>query len=217
MMDWPAFILVATIWAYWFGVGVKIGRVRRRTRRLAGLVPEQTLERAMWLVWVPLVAAWVTLPCLALVRTLPPLAVPAFARLAPGYVATRWVAAGFAVIALLLTTRCWSRMGAGWRMDVSTSGREPLITDGMFGYVRHPIYALSMVLMACSVIVVPTLPMVAVGAIHWLLLQIKARNEERHLTAVHGDAYRAYAEHTPRFVPRRLRLGTSTTEPQSRE
>ena len=38
-------MLTATIWTYWFGVGVMIVRVHRKTRRLVGLVPEQRLER----------------------------------------------------------------------------------------------------------------------------------------------------------------------------
>jgi protein-S-isoprenylcysteine O-methyltransferase Ste14 len=76
-----------------------------------------------------------------------------------------------------------------------------LITDGLFRYVRHPIYALSMVLMACSMIVVPTPPMLVIGVVHFLLLQIKARNEERHLLGVHGDAYGRYLARTARFVP----------------
>jgi len=201
MRDWPGVVVAATIWAYWIGVGTMIVRVHRKTHKLGGLVPEQPLERAMWLVWIPLVAAWLTLPYLALERTHPPLALPSFARLAPAYAGLRWIAAGTAVLALLATSLCWSRMGTGWRMGVSTAGRETLITDGMFRYVRHPIYALSMLLMICSVIVVPTLPMLAVGVIHLALLQIKARNEERHLTAVHGDAYRAYLGRTARFVP----------------
>jgi protein-S-isoprenylcysteine O-methyltransferase Ste14 len=199
--DWPGVLVVATIWSYWIGVGVMIVRVHRRTRKLGGLVPEQPLERAMWLVWVPLIAAWLTLPYLALVRTHTSLAMPAFARLAPGYAAVRWIAAGGALAALLATSLCWSRMGSGWRMGVSTSGRERLITDGLFHYVRHPIYALSMVLMACSVIAVPTLPMIIIGAAHFMLLHVKARNEESHLIAVHGDAYREYVSRTGRFLP----------------
>jgi len=197
-------LLVATIWAYWIGVGVMIARVHRATHRLAGLVPEQSLERAMWLVWVPLVAAWLTLPYLALVRAHAPLAMPAFARLAPGYAGLRWIAAAGALACLLATSLCWSRMGTGWRMGVSKAGSETLITDGMFRYVRHPIYALSMLLMACSMVVVPTVPMLVVGAVHFILIQLKARNEERHLLAVHGDAYRSYLARTARFVPWRL-------------
>jgi protein-S-isoprenylcysteine O-methyltransferase Ste14 len=201
MRDWPGVVLAATIWAYWIGVGMMVVRVHRKTRKLGALVPEQPLERAMWLVWVPLVAAWLTLPYLALVRVHPPLAVPAFARLSEGYAALRWIGATVAIVALLLTSLCWSRMGTGWRMGVSQSGREMLITDGLFRYVRHPIYALSMVLMACSMIVVPTPPMLVIGVVHFALLQIKARNEERHLLAVHGDAYGRYLARTARFVP----------------
>jgi protein-S-isoprenylcysteine O-methyltransferase Ste14 len=199
--DWPAVLVVAIIWSYWLGVGVMIVRVHRKTRKLGGLVPEQSLERVMWLIWVPLIAAWLSLPYLALVRTHAPLALPPFVRVAPIYAALRWVAACGAIAALLATSLCWSRMGASWRMGVSSSGREVLITEGMFRYVRHPIYALSMVLMACSVIVVPTLPMVAIGAVHFVLLHLKARNEERHLLSVHGQAYRDYLAHTGRFVP----------------
>lgn len=201
MRDWPGVVLVATVWAYWIGVGLMIVRVHRKTHKLGGLVPEQSLERAMWLVWVPVVAAWLTLPYLALVRTHPPLAMPPFARLAAGYAALRLVAAACAVGALLLTSLCWSRMGTGWGMGVSTTAGETLITDGMFRYVRHPIYALSMLLMICSMIVAPTVPMLVIGAIHLVLLQIKARNEERHLMAVHGDAYRGYLARTARFLP----------------
>jgi protein-S-isoprenylcysteine O-methyltransferase Ste14 len=55
--------------------------------------------------------------------------------------------------------------------------------------------------MACSLVVVPTAPMLAVAAVHFMLLQLKARNEERHLVVVHGDAYRRYAASTGRFLP----------------
>lgn len=201
MRDWPAILLTATIWAYWVGVGVMIARVHHATHRLGGLVPEQRLEQSMWLIWVPLVATWLTLPYLALVRSNASLAVPLFAREVSAYSTLRWIAALSALICLLLTSLCWSRMGTHWRMDVSLEGKEELITDGPFRHVRHPIYALSMLLMACSVIVVPTVPMLIVGALHFVLMQLKARNEERHLIAVHGDVYRRYLARTGRFVP----------------
>ena len=59
-------MLAATIWTYWLGVGLMVFRVHRKSRRLGGLVPEQPVERLMWIVWVPLVTAWLTLPYLAL-------------------------------------------------------------------------------------------------------------------------------------------------------
>jgi len=202
MRDLPGVILTATVWAYWLGVGMMIIRARRKTHRLAGLVPEQRLERFMWIVWVPLVAAWITLPYLALVRTQTLLAMPVFVHQSAGYVTLRWIAAVCALICLLLTSVCWSRMGTHWRMAVSLKGEEELITDGPFRYVRHPIYALSMLLMICSAIVVPTVPMLVAAIVHLVLVQLKARNEENHLLTVHGDAYRRYLARTGRFFPK---------------
>jgi protein-S-isoprenylcysteine O-methyltransferase Ste14 len=127
---------------------------------------------------------------------------PVFVHQSAGYVALRWIAAVCALICLLLTSVCWSRMGTHWRMAVSVKGEEELITDGPFRHVRHPIYALSMLLMICSAIVVPTVPMLVVAIVHLVLMQLKARNEENHLLAVHGDLYRRYLARTGRFLPK---------------
>jgi protein-S-isoprenylcysteine O-methyltransferase Ste14 len=202
MRDLPGVILTATVWAYWLGVGMMIIRARRKTHRLAGLVPEQRLERFMWIIWVPLVTLWISLPYLALVRTHTLLAMPVFVHQSAGYVALRWIAAVCALICLLLTSLCWSRMGTHWRMAVSLKGEEELITDGPFRHVRHPIYALSMLLMICSAIVVPTVPMLVVAIVHLVLMQLKARNEENHLLTVHGELYRRYLDRTGRFLPK---------------
>jgi protein-S-isoprenylcysteine O-methyltransferase Ste14 len=202
MGDLSLLLLTATIWTYWFSVGVMVVRLRRKTRKLVGVVPEQKVERYMWLVWVPLVAAWCVLPYLALSRTAPPLGVPAFARDASGYAWLRGLAAAVAATCLLLTFKCWARMGSDWRMDVSVEKPTNLITDGLFRHIRHPIYAFSMLLMLCSAVIVPTVPMAMVAAIHIVLMNLKARNEERHLLHAHGDAYRRYLQRTGRFFPR---------------
>lgn len=203
MKDLPGVLLTATIWSYWFGVGLMILRARRKTHRFAGLVPEQPLERLMWIVWLPLVALWIVLPYLALVRTQGLVGnVPAFAR-SDSYALLRWVAAIGGVACLLLTSLCWSRMGRHWRMDVPLKGEVPLITDGPFRYVRHPIYTLSMLLMICSAVVVPTVPMLGIAIVHLVLMQLKARHEERHLLRLHGEVYRSYLARTGRFLPKR--------------
>ncbi len=202
MRDIPGTLLAATIWTYWIGVGVMIARVNRRSRRLGGLVPEQRLERYLWLLIVPVVAAWIVLPYLALVRRSVWLHTPAFALTQPEYSILRWVAAACAVLCLILTAWCWARMDLNWSMAVSDQHRGELIADGLFARVRHPIYALSVMLMICSAIVVATPLMVAVAMLHIVLMDVKARNEERHMLRVHGDAYARYLRRTGRFVPR---------------
>jgi protein-S-isoprenylcysteine O-methyltransferase Ste14 len=200
MPDLPLHILALTISAYWIGVGAMVVRVRRHARRNPGLVPEQSREKAMWLVWVPLVVLWIALPWLAISRGESWLGLPAPAR-EGALLAVRWIAAVVAVGCFLATARCWQRMGDNWGMGV-TSRETTLITDGPFARIRHPIYAFSILLMLCSAVVLPTPPMIAIALIHVVLMVLKARNEEAHLASVHGDAYARYMARTGRFVPR---------------
>lgn len=200
-MDLPLVAVVASVWIYWTIVGAMSLRVRRRTRKLAGVVPEQRLERAMWLVWVPLVALWMALPAIALGSGRPGFALPEFARVPP-YLVVRGIAAAVAVLALLATIECWKRMGKSWRMAVTPGERTELVTTGLYRVVRHPIYALSILLMVATALVLPTVPMLVVAVVHIALMNVKARNEETHLLAMHGDAYAGYLARTGRFVPR---------------
>ena len=201
MTDLPATVLTATVWTYWFCVGVMVVRIRRKTRKLSGVVPKQRLEQFMWMVWVPLVVAWMALPYLAATGARAPWGLPGFAS-APGSLALRWIAALVAVACLALTIECWIRMGKNWRMAVTPDQQTELVTSGLYGYIRHPIYALSILLMLCSAVVVPTVPMIAIAAVHVLLMLVKARNEERFLLGAKGDAYVRYCRTTGRFVPR---------------
>jgi protein-S-isoprenylcysteine O-methyltransferase Ste14 len=153
------------------------------------------------LILVPVIACWCALPWLGLTHEHGAFAVPAFARDTPAYAAVRWLAAAAAVLCLVLTIQCWRRMGRDWRMDISDRNTS-LITDGLFARIRHPIYAFSIALMLATAVVLPSLPMLVVAALHVVLMNVKARNEEAHLARMHGDAYRRYVERTGRFVPR---------------
>lgn len=205
--DIPLLLLTATIWAYWLGVAIMIARVRRQTHKSVGVVPEQRIERLMWVVWVPLVALWLALPYLAQTSRHQWLAVPAFAH-EVGYMALRYFAAGCAMLSLAATVACWVRMGADWRMAVSDTRKSELITDGLFKRIRHPIYAFSILLMLSSAVIVATPLMLIVALVHIVLMNLKARNEEIHLLRTHGDAYDRYLRGTGRFFPRLFSRGS---------
>ena len=202
MNDLPATITTATIWAYWLGVGVMIIRVKRHSRQTPILTPAQPLERLMGLLFLPIVVLWVTLPWFAQTRTDALLAMPDFVARTPAYGALRWLAAIVAVACLVATAKCWARMGKDWRMAVAVGEKTNLITDGPFRRIRHPIYAFSILLMLCTAVVVPTLPMLVVAVAHVVWMNAKARNEERHLQKTLGDDYARYMQRTGRFFPR---------------
>ena len=97
----------------------------------------------------------------------------------------------------------WAAFGLGDRLTPTPVPRDggELRTDGPYAHVRHPIY--SGVLMIVVGIAVRTgnmlglvLTVVTVGFFH-----AKAAFEERLLTE-RFPGYRAYADVTPRFVPR---------------
>ena len=199
MPDLPLLVVALTVCAYWLRVGAMVVRARRRQHRDVGVVPERTSERFMWLAFVPLVAAWCALPWLALTHARGPLALPAFAR-DGAYPVLRWVFAAVAIACLVLTIDCWRKMGRNWRMDISDSNTA-LVTEGLFARIRHPIYAFSIAMMIATAIVLPTVAMVAVGVVHVVLMNIKARREEAHLARLHGEAYARYVERTGRFFP----------------
>ena len=204
MPDIPSLLLALVAWAYWGRVGAMSYRIRRRTRTLSGVVPEQGLERFLWLFFVPVVAAWLALPILALVRDSGTFALPEAARSGP-WLIVRLLAALSGALLLVLTIRCWKRMGRHWKMAVTPGARQVLITDGPFARVRHPIYGYQILLMLASLVVVPTRPMLLTAVIHLVLMTLKARNEERHLLGTHGDDYARYVERTGRFFPRLAR------------
>jgi protein-S-isoprenylcysteine O-methyltransferase Ste14 len=201
MKDLPCIVLAATVWAYWACVGAMTIRVRRRTRKLSGIVPSQGVEQLMWAVWVPLVVLWMVLPYVAAGASSPPWQLPAFAREMP-MLLLRWLAAGVGLACLGLSIHCWRRMGRNWRMAIAPDQQTELVTTGLYRLVRHPIYALSILLMTCTVVVVPTLPVAAMAVVHIGLMLTKARNEERFLVWRHGPAYQQYMQRTGRFVPR---------------
>jgi protein-S-isoprenylcysteine O-methyltransferase Ste14 len=116
----------------------------------------------------------------------------------------QWTAVAVAVGAWVATLVCWKKMGKSWRMGINPAEKTQLIVSGPYAYVRHPIYALSSVLVIASAVAVPTILMICVAVVHCALLQWEARREERYLLGVHGQPYADYVGSVGRFVPRSL-------------
>jgi protein-S-isoprenylcysteine O-methyltransferase Ste14 len=204
MKDPAGLVLALTINAYWMGVLLLSALRRLQHRQGVGLVPAKSSERTMWFIWVPIVLAWNVLPQVALHNHHMPWGLSEAARVQPVIQAVRFLAAGWAVCCFLVTLHCWIKMGRSWSMAVVPDRPNSLVQSGLFGLVRHPIYALSMALMIGSVAVVLTPPMAIVGLVHITALILKARSEEQFLLATHGQSYLEYTRRTGRFLPRLL-------------
>jgi len=205
-MDVPLLVLASTISIYWTTVVLLVVYRRLRHGHSAGVIPRQRFERRLYRILLPVFLAWIALPWLALsIRVPPGLALPDWAADVPLVFGVRTVAAAVAFVCYLMSLVCWLRMGRSWTMAIVPRQDTQLVTAGPYRWVRHPIYALSILLMLMSAVVVQTLPMVVAAGLHFYVMRRKARHEEGHLLNQFGAEYERYCEQVGRFCPRIVR------------
>ncbi|TFC77100.1 isoprenylcysteine carboxylmethyltransferase family protein [Cryobacterium cheniae] len=121
----------------------------------------------------------------------------------------RWAGLVVSVVGFLGVLAAQSGMGASWRIGVNRSERTDLVTDGLFGYVRNPMFtAMSTALAGLSALAPTPLTITAVLCLVTAVqLQVRAV-EEPYLLATHGQAYAAYTARVGRFIPN---IGRSIT------
>jgi protein-S-isoprenylcysteine O-methyltransferase Ste14 len=104
------------------------------------------------------------------------------------------VLGGVVAVRAMAVLRSW-RLRAALRVD------HELTTEGVFAWVRHPIYLALDLLAIGSAIWCPTAGTAIGAALVVLGGDLRARAEEALLVATYGDVYRAYAARTARLVP----------------
>jgi protein-S-isoprenylcysteine O-methyltransferase Ste14 len=195
--DWPCLIVGLILAAYWFRVTRMAIKMRRKTGRAANFIPTEPLGKILRIIWQPVVWAWIALPLAAAFKA------PSHSPDHPLFhsIIVQWIGVAIATFAYIATRVCWKRMGKSWRMGIDPNEKTVLIFTGAYAYVRHPIYALSILLMIATVMILPTPIMIGVAVIHILLLQWEARREERNLSRIHGNQYDQYRLNVRGFIP----------------
>ncbi len=201
--DVPLFLLATTVGTYWGTVALLVLYKRVRHGRSSGLLPRHPYERpTLQRLLVPVVLAWIALPILALSEPFSWLALPSWAQDGAWVHLLRWAAAVLAAVCYLMSLYSWLLLGRHWSMAIVPGQTSQLVTRGVYGWVRHPIYSLSMGLMLASAVVLPIVPMIVVACLHLIAMNLKARHEESHLGASFGPAYAEYCSKVGRFWPR---------------
>jgi protein-S-isoprenylcysteine O-methyltransferase Ste14 len=105
----------------------------------------------------------------------------------------------FGGIALLAAAQL--NMGASWRVGIKEDEAPGLVTGGLYRFCRHPIYLGLITALAGYTALLPTPLSLALLAGAYAGARAQAAAEEAHLIRTYGDAYRAYAHRTGRFLP----------------
>lgn len=127
-----------------------------------------------------------------------------FGVLAPVFAAPHAAIGGsVGVLGIALAFISQLAMGASWRIGVDAGERTALVTTGPYAIVRNPIYTSVLLFLAGLALLVPNALMLAAWPLAVIGVQLQVRLvEEPHLTALHGDAYRAYLKRVGRLLPR---------------
>ena len=212
----PALIAAICLSIYWGYVLIKLVRLARKIGKDPNALPRETVGQIMRILWYPdilalLAALWI----FAIVkpgRVQAGLAHTLFApfwQLGEGVEphALLWqiiaaLASILCILGTIATFICWRKMGRSWRIGIDPGEKLDLVCTGPYRYVRHPIYAIRMVMDVCAVLMAPCGIVLLTAAIDFLLLQIEARREERYMESKHGRIYADYKKSVGRFVPR---------------
>lgn len=106
------------------------------------------------------------------------------------------------VIGLWLFYRSHADLGTNWSITLELRERHQLITQGVYRYIRHPMY-LALVLYAVGqALVIPNwvagpAPLITFA----ILFVLRVGAEERMMVEAFGDEYAAYSARTKRLIP----------------
>lgn len=198
LIDYVAFALLAIVWRGW--------RQYRRTgdhgfRGLSG--------RAGSMAWFG--GILVTLGALAAQAAL----VAGLTRSVSSFPLTlprpiRFAGLPLMLLGTVLTLAAQIEMGSSWRVGVDPAEATELVTTGLFRWVRNPIFAAMLTVVAGVLLTVPGIIAAFALAASLAGIEIQVRTvEEPYLLRVHGERYRSYARRVGRFVPGLGRLGST--------
>lgn len=113
-----------------------------------------------------------------------------------------WTGVALFAAGLILQGIASHQLRDSWRVGFLKDERTDLIQTGLYRRIRNPYFlAYFMVFFAVFLSrpsgVLFLLMAPAIGAFHTMVLQ-----EERHLSLLHGDAYKAYRRRTGRYLPK---------------
>lgn len=124
---------------------------------------------------------------------------------------TDWILIGVAVVVYLASVgieiRCRrllsTRMLLGGPELDPKGGPGKLLSEGIYGRVRHPRYVAILLGMIAVALFCNYLGLYIIVALNLPGLYVIALLEERELLDRFGDEYREYMERVPRFIPRK--------------
>jgi len=116
-----------------------------------------------------------------------------------------WIGVVFSVVALWLFWRSHADLGRNWSPTLELRKGHQLITSGVYKYVRHPMYAASLMWGVAQVLLLHNWiagwsPLLSLMLMYFL----RVPREEQMMLDQFGEEYQSYMSRTGRIIPRRF-------------
>lgn len=114
-----------------------------------------------------------------------------------------WIGVALFAVALWLLWRAHVDLGHNWSPTLQVMEQHALVTRGIYGTIRHPIYAAHWLWAIGQALLLPNWIAGLAGPASFLPIYLyRIPREERMMLDHFGEAYRSYMDRTGRVIPR---------------
>lgn len=105
-------------------------------------------------------------------------------------------------MALVLFYRVHRELGRNWSDSLQVRETHSLVTEGLYRYVRHPMYSAFFLWGVAQLLLLPNWIAGPAGLVGFaILFGFRVGREEQMMIDAFGDQYRAYMQRTARLIP----------------
>lgn len=115
---------------------------------------------------------------------------------------TRWLGVVLGVVGVLGVYWLFSSIGSGISPTSGTRKEHKLVTNGIYKYIRHPLYTFGSSLFIAFGMMADNWFIALLGVLAFIGMAIRTPKEEANLIEKFGDEYREYMKRTGRFLPK---------------
>ena len=114
-----------------------------------------------------------------------------------------WTGAGIFAVGLAVFWRAHAALGPYWSDSLQLREGHPLITNGIYRSIRHPMYTFGWLMTIAQGLLLQNWIAGPSGLVSFALLYfVRLPREEQMLLDQFGAAYQAYMQRTGRIIPR---------------
>jgi protein-S-isoprenylcysteine O-methyltransferase Ste14 len=113
-----------------------------------------------------------------------------------------WLGVVVLVCAVVLFFHTHRRLGRSWSVTLEIRENHGLVTDGIYRFVRHPMYSAYLLWGLSQALLLPNWIAGPAGLVGFgTLFAFRVRREEQMMLDAFGESYAAYAARTKRIIP----------------